>query len=107
VISVPVRKYDGYGMYILEANLEGVPVVQPSTGAFPEIIETTGGGITYGPDTTDALAEALTKMMTDSTLREEKGKNGYAGVRSKLSLAKMSDGLAGLYNTAMQGVQKL
>jgi glycosyltransferase involved in cell wall biosynthesis len=107
VISVPVRKYDGYGMYILEANLEGVPVVQPSTGAFPEIIETTGGGITYSPDNADTLAEALTKMMTDSTLREEKGKNGYAGVRSKLSLAKMSDGLAALYNSAMQGVQKL
>jgi len=45
VISVPVRKYDGYGLYILEANSAGVPVVQPSTGAFPEIINMTGGGI--------------------------------------------------------------
>ncbi len=107
VLSVPVRKYDGYGMYILEANLEGVPVVQPSTGAFPEIIETTGGGITYSPDNSDALAETLTRMLTDSTLREEKGRNGYAGVRSKLSLGKMSEGLASLYNTTMQGETKL
>jgi glycosyltransferase involved in cell wall biosynthesis len=102
VISVPVRKYDGYGMYILEANLEGVPVVQPSTGAFPEIIETTGGGIIYNPDNTDALAEALTRMLTDSTLREQKGSDGYKGVRSNLSLGKMSDDLASLYNTAMK-----
>ena len=94
-------------MYILEANLEGVPVVQPSTGAFPEIIETTGGGITYNPDDSDVLAEALTRMLTDSTLREEKGRNGYTGVRSKLSLGKMSEGLASLYNTTMQGETKL
>ena len=42
VMSVPVRKHDGYGLYILEANAAGVPVVQPATGAFPEIIERTG-----------------------------------------------------------------
>ena len=44
-MSVPVRKHDGYGLYLLEANAAGVPVVQPATGAFPEIIERTRGGI--------------------------------------------------------------
>jgi glycosyltransferase involved in cell wall biosynthesis len=90
-------------MYILEANLEGVPVVQPSTGAFPEIIEMTGGGITYAPDTIEALAEALTKLLINSDLKEKTGRDGYAGVRSKLSLDKMSDGLANMYNSTMKG----
>ncbi len=49
-MSVPVRKHDGYGLYILEANAAGIPVVQPATGAFPEILEITNGGITYAPD---------------------------------------------------------
>ena len=44
VMSVPVRKHDGYGLYILEANAAGVPVVQPATGAFPEIIEKNNRG---------------------------------------------------------------
>jgi glycosyltransferase involved in cell wall biosynthesis len=47
VISVPVRKYDGYGLYLLEANASGVPVVQPATGAFPEIVVKNRGGIIY------------------------------------------------------------
>ncbi len=45
IISVPVNKYDGYGLYILEANSAGIPVVMPYTGAFPEIVTYTGGGI--------------------------------------------------------------
>lgn len=105
VISVPVRKYDGYGMYILEANLEGVPVVQPATGAFPEIIEITGGGISYSPDTAEVLAETLTKFLLNNDLREKTGRDGFAGVRANLSLGKMSDGLADMYNSTMRGVK--
>jgi glycosyltransferase involved in cell wall biosynthesis len=103
VISVPVRKYDGYGLYILEANIAGVPVVQPATGAFPEIIAATGGGITYEPDTSESLAEALTKILTDKNLREDLSKKGYAGVRSELSLGNMSKGLETLYNKTIKG----
>jgi glycosyltransferase involved in cell wall biosynthesis len=102
IISVPVRKYDGYGLYILEANSAGVPVVQPATGAFPEIIARTGGGITYQPDTVKALSDALLKLLNDKNLREELGRKGIEGVRSELSLDKMSLGLERVYK--MQGI---
>jgi glycosyltransferase involved in cell wall biosynthesis len=98
VISVPVRKYDGYGLYILEANSAGIPVVQPSTGAFPEIVEMTGGGIVYSPDTVDELAASLLKMLTDHEMKTNLGKTGSKNVRSLLSLHKMSDGLSVVYN---------
>ena len=65
----PVRKHDGYGLYILEANSAGVPVVQPATGAFPEIIGRTTGGITYSPDSVSELAENLLKLLKDNDLR--------------------------------------
>jgi glycosyltransferase involved in cell wall biosynthesis len=103
VISVPVRKYDGYGLYIIEANSAGVPVVQPATGAFPEIIAMTGGGITNHTDTIEGLTVALTSILTDRKIRETLGKAGYNGVRSELSLAKMSEGLKDLYATTMSG----
>lgn len=97
VISVPVRKYDGYGLYILEANSSGVPVVQPATGGFPEIIKITGGGITYLPDDVEQLSLELYKMLTDKNLMMELGKKGQTGVRSELSLEKMSKGLSAVY----------
>jgi glycosyltransferase involved in cell wall biosynthesis len=97
VISVPVRKHDGYGLYILEANGAGVPVVQPSTGAFPEIIQTTGGGIIYSPDNIEELTSALTKLLNNKDLREQLGSNGKSGVLEKLSLKEMSSGLSKVY----------
>ena len=99
VISVPVRKYDGFGLYILEANLAGVPVVQPATGAFPEIIAAIGGGLIYEPDTVETLVEALTKIMTNNELRQSLAKTGFEKVRSEFSLDKMSCELEELYNS--------
>jgi len=98
LISVPVNKYDGYGLYILEANNAGIPVVQPATGAFPEIIATTGGGIVYSPDTVEALADGLLTMLTDEKLRADLGKTGRMNVKKLLSLNNMSEGLAEVYN---------
>lgn len=98
VISVPVRKYDGYGLYILEANCAGIPVVQPATGAFPEIIETTGGGILYSPDTVQDLAESLYNLLSDQELLSRLGTNGGKMVRQELSLDKMSVRLSEVYN---------
>jgi glycosyltransferase involved in cell wall biosynthesis len=97
IISVPVRKHDGYGLYILEANGAGIPVVQPDTGAFSEIINTTQGGITYSPDNVEELVIALTKLIQNSDLRNQLGIDGKAGVLEKLSLLNMSSGLSEVY----------
>ncbi|MDX9811464.1 MAG: glycosyltransferase family 4 protein, partial [Bacteroidales bacterium] len=102
VISVPVNKRDGYGLYILEANAAGIPVVQPATGAFPEILETTGGGIIYAPDTIEALADSVTEILSDRNKLREYSEEGYRRVREKLSLEKMSAGLSEVYNKTIK-----
>lgn len=98
IMSVPVRKHDGYGLYILEGNAAGVPVVQPATGAFPEIIERTKGGITYCPDDVAGLAAALLKLLLANDLRAKLSVDGKANVLGQLSLDKMSEGLSKVYN---------
>jgi glycosyltransferase involved in cell wall biosynthesis len=98
-MSVPVRKHDGYGLYILEANSAGVPVVQPETGAFREIIEKTQGGITYSPDTVGKLSESILKLLKDNDLRIRLGIQGKERVLADFSLDKMSEGLSKVYNS--------
>ncbi|MGA2407958.1 MAG: glycosyltransferase family 4 protein [Bacteroidales bacterium] len=98
IMCVPVRKHDGYGLYILEANAAGIPVVQPATGAFPEIIERTKGGITYYPDTVVELSATLLKLFMDKDFRFQLGKQGKEKVLTELSLEKMSEGLSEVYN---------
>jgi glycosyltransferase involved in cell wall biosynthesis len=97
VMSVPVRKPDGYGLYLLEANAAGVPVVQPSTGAFPEILENTGGGIVYSPDTVEELSASLKKLLADKELQIKLSASGKKGVIENLSLEKMASNLTGVY----------
>jgi glycosyltransferase involved in cell wall biosynthesis len=97
IMCVPVRKHDGYGLYLLEANAAGVPVVQPSTGAFPEIIEKTLGGIVYSPDNVAELSANILKLLKDDDLRYRLGKQGKEKVLTELSLEKMAEGLSEVY----------
>ncbi|GAH24126.1 unnamed protein product, partial [marine sediment metagenome] len=55
VLSVPEKQPVAYGLYVLEALAAGVPVVQPASGVFPELLEMTGGGLLCEPDNATAL----------------------------------------------------
>jgi glycosyltransferase involved in cell wall biosynthesis len=101
IMSVPVRKYDAYGLYVLEANAAGVPVVQPSTGAFPEILKKTGGGLLYSPDNAEELVSGLIKLLNDNTLRKSLGETGKIKVKEELSLENMSEGLSKVYKSIL------
>ena len=83
---------------MLEANSAGVPFVQPATGAFPEIMDRTTGGITYSPDTVEELSASLLKLLKDNDLLANLGRQGKEKVLSELSLEKMSEGLSKVYN---------
>ena len=102
IVSVPVNKYDGYGLYILESNSAGIPVVMPYTGAFPEIISYTGGGIVYSPDTVEELAKNLASLLKDGEKITKLGANGKKGVAEKLSMEKMTLGIDNMYKKLMR-----
>ena len=53
------------GLYVLEALANGIPVVQPRHGAFPEMLEATGGGLLVEPGDPEDLARALEELMKD------------------------------------------
>ena len=49
VLSVPTIYNEPKGLFVLEAFANGVPVVQPRHGAFPELTEATEGGRVVEP----------------------------------------------------------
>ncbi len=61
VLSVPATYDEPKGMFLFEAMATGVPVVQPRRGAFPEIIEKTGGGILVDAGDPEALAQGCSR----------------------------------------------
>ncbi|MBA4186573.1 MAG: hexosyltransferase [Planctomycetaceae bacterium] len=90
VFSVPTTYHEPKGLYVLEAWANGVPVVQPRHGSFPELIESTGGGLLVEPDNAAALAEGLRQMLSDHSLRERCGRAGEAAVRERFTAATMA-----------------
>ena len=51
------------GLYVLEAWANGVPVVQPRHGSFPELVEATDGGLLAAPDDPADLARGLRRLI--------------------------------------------
>ena len=90
VLSVPCTYDEPKGLFLLEAMANGVPVVQPRRGAFPEILQKTGGGILVEPDDTSSLAQGILSLWKDPALAEELGKRGAQGVREHYSASRMA-----------------
>lgn len=84
VLSVPTVYHEPKGLYVLEALANGVAVVQPEHGAFPELIETTGGGLLVAPGKAEALAAALESLMQDPARRLELATTGHKYVHARL-----------------------
>ncbi len=90
VLCVPSTYDEPKGIFLLEAMASGVPVVQPRRGAFPEILQKTGGGILVEPDDTASLAQGILSLWKDPALAEELGKRGAQGVREHYGASRMA-----------------
>jgi glycosyltransferase involved in cell wall biosynthesis len=90
VLCVPCTYDEPKGIFLLEAMANGVPVVQPRRGAFPEIIQKTGGGILVEPDDTASLAQGILSLWKDPALVQELGHRGAEGVRKHYSASRMA-----------------
>jgi glycosyltransferase involved in cell wall biosynthesis len=90
VLSVPATYREPKGLYILEALANGVPVVQPRHGSFPELIDATGGGLLVEPDNPAGLAADLRRIMEDRALRENLGRAGQNAVHQRFHAEEMA-----------------
>jgi glycosyltransferase involved in cell wall biosynthesis len=102
LLSVPVRKGEAFGIYLLEAMASGIPIVQPALGAFPEIVELSEGGITYGPNTPEALAGALKELLMDPQRMDELSKKGRAGVEQQFHVEGQVKRMLEIYGNLRQ-----
>ena len=97
LLSVPVLKGEAFGTYQLEALACGVPLVQPELGAFPEIIKQTAGGVTYSPNTPEALKNSWIEVLSNPELITRMSKEGYNSVLEKYAIDPISERLLGIY----------
>ena len=79
---------EGFGIVVLEGMAMGKPVVASRVGGIPEAVEDGVTGILVPPANSRKLADALVRLLKNSTLRQAMGKAGRRRVESLFSLEK-------------------
>jgi glycosyltransferase involved in cell wall biosynthesis len=101
VLTVPVLNGEAFGLYQLEAMASGTPIVQPALGAFPEIVEATGGGRIFSPNNAEALSKVLKEILIDDSQLLKLAESGREGVQSKFNLKALIEKMISVYKIAI------
>jgi glycosyltransferase involved in cell wall biosynthesis len=80
-IIVPSLWYEVFGIVILEAFAQGVPVIVRNIGGMPKIIEESRGGFVF--ETEKELVSAMDQLLDDPELRQQVGQHGYEAFQQK------------------------
>ncbi|MCP4452020.1 MAG: glycosyltransferase family 4 protein [Planctomycetes bacterium] len=97
VMCVPETEKAAYALYVLEALIMGVPVVEPCIGAIPELLNVTGGGALYEGHSVDAVAQALMPLLRDADKARALGETGRAGVLDHYDIKDMATAIVTYY----------
>lgn len=100
VLSVPSPYHEPKGLYLLEALACGVPAVQPTHGAFPEIIERTGGGVLARSESGRDVANAIAELWKDPARARQMGQRAAVAVRNQYTVRHMADAVLNAYRDA-------
>ncbi len=106
VVSVPVRNGEAFGIYLLECMVSGVPVVQPALGAFPEIVNLTGGGIIYDKNTPESLSQSLERILSDPDEMDRLSKKGREGVLQHFHIDVQAERMVAVYENAVKSAAR-
>jgi len=105
VMSLPTVWPESKGLPVLEAWANGVPVVVPAHGAFPELVEDTGGGLLFAPHDPRSLAAALEQLIRDPAIASELGRRGRDAVHDRYHADRMASQTAELYRQVVMQSQ--
>jgi len=102
VLSVPEKQPVSCGLYVLEALAAGVPVVQPASGVFPELLEISGGGLLFEPNNVDSLAETLSSLLLDPDKAQRLSEQGRAAIAEKFNIEQTAGQMIRIYRQIAQ-----
>ena len=97
VFSVPANYGEAFGLYVIEALASGVPVVQPRTASFPELVDATGGGVLCEPGSAPDLAGAIEQLLLNPEQRQALAESGRKTVPEKFSIGRMTGELVQIF----------
>jgi glycosyltransferase involved in cell wall biosynthesis len=93
---------EGVPQALLQALAMGKPTVATRVGGIPEVIIPEESGLLVPPKDSRALAQAMTRLVQDQSLRDTLSRRGPQLVSARYSLEQMADAVEALYATIME-----
>jgi glycosyltransferase involved in cell wall biosynthesis len=85
-LFVLASKQEAFGLVLLEAMAQGVPIIATRAGGVPEAIENGVNGILVSPGDPSELAGAIERLMRDAEERRRLGHAGFQIVRGRFGM---------------------
>jgi glycosyltransferase involved in cell wall biosynthesis len=98
--------YEGLPNVAIEALLQGVPVVASRAGDMPELLTDGQTGLLVEGDAPEALARAIVRVLSDSSLAENARIEGPKLVKERFSLDIALEKLVPVYQRLLNGLEK-
>ena len=95
--------YEGFGLVVLEAMSQGLPVVATPVGCAPDLIRDVETGVLVPARNAAALADAVRRLMDSPHERRRLGDQGAAAVAS-MSWRATADRTIAVYRTALSQI---
>ncbi|HUY36628.1 MAG TPA: glycosyltransferase family 4 protein [Pirellulales bacterium] len=106
IMCLPTVYRESKGISVLESLANAVPVVVPAHGAFPEVIDDTGGGLLFPPGDTAALARTLRQLVVDPAQAVELGRRGQQAIHARYTARRMAERTRALYHRTLTAYRK-
>ncbi len=90
--------WEGFGLVLLEAMAQGLPVVASQVSAIPEVVAAEETGLLAPPRDVPAFREALLTLLRDPALAHDMGQAGMERLATHFSAERMVDATAALYH---------
>ena len=100
-VSVLPSTIEGLGFSILEAQVNGVPVVASSVGGIPEIIKDRETGILVNPSDAGQLYQGIRLLLEDAGLRQKIVDNAKQQIKERFNLDKTVGQIESVYTEAI------
>ena len=94
--------WEGFGLVMLEAMAQGVPIVGSAVSAIPEVVADGETGLLLPPRDVDGLAGALGRLLTEPDTRAAMGAAAVSRLRGAFSAERMAEETLAVYQRALR-----
>jgi glycosyltransferase involved in cell wall biosynthesis len=92
-----------FGLVVIEAMLQGVPVVGPREGSIPSLVHEEVHGLLYEPRNAVSLVEAVGRLLDDPPARRQMGEAARVRVRAEFDVRMQARRLGEIHARILAG----